>query len=248
MRASITLKSLGFEDRIVVDTPLPPRRRSPVDGRPRRPGGGADPANPLRPARQSVPRSTSLNPLKKPLVFVVNSATARARITSETAGGAVAARHGGASITLHHRVDFAASMIDGLHQSSIPADSKSAREISALWMYLRDRLVRLYGADTRWAQKGRSDFATAVLTPESAYRACSPGHQRGWRGGGLGYRTAGVGEHVVHDGGSRSAPPGVQPLGGLARADPGRGLPRRPLRWRPRRGGASRSTTWSAQR
>jgi len=48
----------------------------------------------------------------KPLIFVVNSATARARITGETA--IALSQHGCvAPATLHHRVDFAASMIDG---------------------------------------------------------------------------------------------------------------------------------------
>jgi chromosome partitioning protein len=160
------LKSLGFKT-IVVDTPpavtqtiahvvaradlvVVPTRPSPHD---------------LRAVGPTVDIAESL---KKPLVFVVNSATARARITSETA--VALSQHGMvAPITLHHRVDFAASMIDGRTVGDIRPDSKSAREISALWMYLRDRLVRLYGADTRWAQKERSDFTTAVLTPESAY-------------------------------------------------------------------------------
>ena len=48
----------------------------------------------------------------KPLVFVVNAATPKARITSEAA---VALSHHGtvAPVTIHHRNDFAASMIDG---------------------------------------------------------------------------------------------------------------------------------------
>ena len=48
----------------------------------------------------------------KPVVFVVNAATARARITGESA--VALSQHGTvAPVTIHHRVDFAASMIDG---------------------------------------------------------------------------------------------------------------------------------------
>jgi len=104
--------------------------------------------------------------LNKPLVFVVNSATARARITSETA--VALSQHGVvAPVTLHHRVDFAASMIDGRTVGDIMPESKSAQEVSALWMYLRGRLAKLYGGmDAHWAEKARADFSTAVLTPE----------------------------------------------------------------------------------
>ena len=49
---------------------------------------------------------------RKPLVFVINGATARARITGEAA--VALSQHGTvAPVTLHHRVDFAASMTDG---------------------------------------------------------------------------------------------------------------------------------------
>ena len=58
-------------------------------------------------------------------------------------------------------------MIDGRTVDDILPESKSAQEVSALWMYLRGRLAKLYGGtDARWAQKARADFSTAVLTPE----------------------------------------------------------------------------------
>jgi chromosome partitioning protein len=60
-------------------------------------------------------------------------------------------------------------MIDGRTVGDIRPDSKSAKEISALWMYMRDRLARLYGPDPRWENKPRTDFSTTVLTPESAF-------------------------------------------------------------------------------
>ena len=158
------LKAVGFK-LIVIDTPpavtqtiahvvkradlvVVPTRPSPHD---------------LRAVGPTVDIADTLN---KPLVFVVNSATARARITSETA--VALSQHGVvAPVTLHHRVDFAASMIDGRTVGDIMPESKSAQEVSALWMYLRGRLAKLYGGmDAHWAEKARADFSTAVLTPE----------------------------------------------------------------------------------
>ena len=78
----------------------------------------------------------------KPLVFVVNSATMRARITSDTA--VALSQHGTvAPATIHHRVDFAASMIDGRTVGEVDPQSRSAREIAELWTYLDSRLKRL---------------------------------------------------------------------------------------------------------
>lgn len=78
----------------------------------------------------------------KPLVFVVNSATMRARITSDTA--VALSQHGTvAPSTIHHRVDFAASMIDGRTVGEVDIESRSAKEIADLWTYLDGRLKRL---------------------------------------------------------------------------------------------------------
>jgi chromosome partitioning protein len=78
----------------------------------------------------------------KPLVFVINAATARARITGESA--VALSQHGTvAPVTVHHRVDFAASMIDGRTVGEIVPNSASAKEISDLWLYLQDKLSRI---------------------------------------------------------------------------------------------------------
>ncbi len=77
----------------------------------------------------------------KPLIFVINAATARARITGESA--VALSQHGMvAPVTIHHRVDFAASMIDGRTVGEVVPNSASAREIRELWLYLQDRLSR----------------------------------------------------------------------------------------------------------
>lgn len=76
----------------------------------------------------------------KPLVFVVNSAKMRARITGEAA--IALSQHGTvAPTTIHERTDVAAAMIDGRTVMELPRSSKSANEVAALWRYLADRLA-----------------------------------------------------------------------------------------------------------
>ncbi|MEP4378314.1 MAG: AAA family ATPase [Alphaproteobacteria bacterium] len=77
----------------------------------------------------------------KPLVFVINAANPRARITGEAA--VVLSQHGTvAPVTIHQRTDFAASMIDGRTVMELPRAGKSAEEISDLWGYLDGRLTQ----------------------------------------------------------------------------------------------------------
>jgi chromosome partitioning protein len=77
----------------------------------------------------------------KPLLFVVNAATPKAKITYEAA--VALSQHGTvAPVTLHHRTDFAASMIDGRTVMEVDAKSRSALEIEALWSYVSDRLEK----------------------------------------------------------------------------------------------------------
>ncbi len=61
----------------------------------------------------------------KPLIFVVNGATPKARITSEAA--VALSQHGTvAPVTIHHRTDFASSMIDGRTVMEVDPNSRSA--------------------------------------------------------------------------------------------------------------------------
>ena len=77
----------------------------------------------------------------KPLVFVVNGATARARITSEAA--IALSQHGTvAPVIVHQRTDFASSMIDGRTVMEIDSNSRSAKEIEQLWDYLSVRIKK----------------------------------------------------------------------------------------------------------
>jgi len=77
----------------------------------------------------------------KPLIFVVNAATPKARITSEAA--VALSQHGTvAPVTLHQRTDFAASMIDGRTVMEVDPKGKSCAEVTQLWTYISDRLEK----------------------------------------------------------------------------------------------------------
>jgi len=82
---------------------------------------------------------------KKPFCFVVNGATPRTNIAKEAVGAL--AEHGKvAPVTIHHRVDFAASMVDGRTVSELAPESRSAQEITLLWKYVSAQL-RKYAKD-----------------------------------------------------------------------------------------------------
>ena len=77
----------------------------------------------------------------KPLIFVVNAATPKARITADAA--LALSQHGTvAPVIIHQRTDFAASMIDGRTVMEVDAKSRSTAEIEALWTYVCDRLEK----------------------------------------------------------------------------------------------------------
>lgn len=79
---------------------------------------------------------------RKQMIFVLNAATARAKITMEAA--VALSQHGTvAPVTIHNRLDFAASMIDGRTVMEIDPISKSAAEVTDLWRYVAERIARL---------------------------------------------------------------------------------------------------------
>lgn len=107
---------------------------------------------------------------KKAMVFVINAATARARITGDSA--VVLSQHGTvAPIMLNHRVDYAASMIDGRTIGEVSPNSRSAKEISELWAYFADRLRRMIGDADALLANPRTTFETAL---HSAVHADKP--------------------------------------------------------------------------
>src|SRR3546814_8567550 len=99
-------------------------------------------------------------------------ATPKAKITSEAA--VALSQHGTvAPVTLHHRTDFAASMIDGRTVMEVDAKSRSAQEVVALWSYISDRLEKNFRR-------------TVFATPQMAN-----GHMGSRSAGGFGRRVVG---------------------------------------------------------
>lgn len=110
----------------VADLVVVPTRPSPHD---------------LRAVGASVDLIESLN---KPLVFVVNGATPRAKVTSEVA--IALSQHGTVSPSIiHHRIGFASSMTDGRTVMEISGQARAAAEIEELWAYLEERLNKTFG-------------------------------------------------------------------------------------------------------
>jgi len=103
----------------------------------------------------------------KPVLFVVNAATPRARITGEAA--VALSQHGTvAPVTIHQRVDFAASMVDGRTVGEVTAKSVSAKEIRDLWIYVQGRLARLKHDAAFAPEFVPQNFATSGLSPADA--------------------------------------------------------------------------------
>ncbi|NBC31329.1 MAG: AAA family ATPase [Alphaproteobacteria bacterium] len=141
---STILKVVGHADLVVI-----PARPSPHD---------------LRAAGATVELVESL---EKPLVFVMNAATPRARITSEAVFAL--SQHGTlAPAIIHHRTDFAAAMIDGRTVMELSGSDRSSGEISALWSYLSNRLNRSHSRTMipagSMSVPAQSKSATALAT------------------------------------------------------------------------------------
>ena len=101
----------------------------------------------------------------KPLIFVVNAATPKAKITYEAA--VALSQHGTvAPVTLHHRTDFAASMIDGRTVMEIDPNGRSAKEVVELWDYISDRLEKNFRRTVFSAPGG--GFAQHSAMPRTA--------------------------------------------------------------------------------
>ncbi len=109
----------------------------------------------------------------KPLIFVVNGATPRAKITYEAA--VALSQHGTvAPITIHHRTEFAASMIDGRTVMEVDPHGRSAEEITELWRYISDRLEK--------------NFRRTVFSAPSSNGVPMPGRPTYQSNGGFGRR------------------------------------------------------------
>ncbi len=90
---------------------------------------------------------------EKRLIFAINAATPRARITAEAA--VALSQHGTvAPVTVHQRIDFATSMIDGRTVMELDPNSKSSAEIIELWQYIASRLGKVERRRAQLAYSG----------------------------------------------------------------------------------------------
>lgn len=80
-----------------------------------------------------------VNECEKRMVFILNGAANRARITTDAA--VALSQHGAVAPTvIHQRTDFASAMIDGRTVQEVDPSSKSAAEIAELWQYVNTHL------------------------------------------------------------------------------------------------------------
>lgn len=82
-----------------------------------------------------------VNELGKKMIFVINGAAYRARITTEAV--VALSQHGPVSpAVLFQRTDFATSMLDGRSVNEISQTSKSSIEVEELWNYVNTHLKK----------------------------------------------------------------------------------------------------------
>ena len=80
--------------------------------------------------------------LKKKMIFVINGASAKAKITGEAA--IALSQHGKVSpVVCFQRTEFASSMIDGRTVQEINPKGRSANEIKQLWTYVYTQLRKI---------------------------------------------------------------------------------------------------------
>jgi len=94
---------------------------------------------PIRPSPHDIRAAGQVLELaqryRKPSLFVLNAATAHSRLVEQAA--ALLRDHVDvAPVILHHRSDYAASMIDGRTVMELKRPGKSAAEIVALWNHI----------------------------------------------------------------------------------------------------------------
>lgn len=90
----------------------------------------------LRAVRSTIDLVEQAN---KPMIFVVNGAAQRAKITADAA--IALSQHGKvAPVTVYQRTDFAQSMIDGRTAQELDPGSKSAKEVQEILVYVRKQL------------------------------------------------------------------------------------------------------------
>lgn len=91
---------------------------------------------------RAVPKTVEMiESAGKRMVFVVNEATARARLTGQAA--IALSQHGTVAPTIvHRREDYKTAMIDGRTAQEMAPQGDAAREIMQLWGYVDSQLAK----------------------------------------------------------------------------------------------------------
>lgn len=128
-----TLKQAGF-DYLIIDTP--PAVTSTIKSVVQLADLIVIPTRPSPHDLRAVGATVDIvNECGKKMVFVINGAANRARITTDAA--IALSQHGAVCPTIvYQRTDFASSMIDGRTAQEVDHTSKSTAEIKLLWTYV----------------------------------------------------------------------------------------------------------------
>ena len=81
-------------------------------------------------------------------------------------GGLLARKGKAMPATVHHGVDFAVNKIDGRPAGEVDAEPQSAKEFSAPWLHLSDRIQRLNGDPEMQLNGGKHFLDTEMPAPE----------------------------------------------------------------------------------
>jgi len=104
---------------------------------------------------------------KKPMVFIVNAATRKARLTSDAA--IALSQHGTVSPAVLHRADaYAASALDGRTVSEADPKGKPAEEVAALWLYVCKRLCLQACKHVSYSDRRRASKSARKIPPKEA--------------------------------------------------------------------------------
>lgn len=111
----------------------------------------------------------------KPLMFVLNGGTPRARINQDAA--IALTQHGPvAPVILHSRVHYASAMIDGRTVMETAPKSSSAKEVVGLWPHVNERLRRplVVALDNGLDRAEAEDGGETTAPPRPAVKFPSP--------------------------------------------------------------------------
>jgi chromosome partitioning protein len=101
----------------------------------------------------------------RPMVFVVNSATRKARLTADAA--IALSQHGTVCPSIIHRADiFAASALDGRTVAEVEPGGKPAYEIDGLWTYVAGKVGMTAAKKTPIVRSAKATLKVVDSSPD----------------------------------------------------------------------------------